>query len=118
MKIAIPLAAGKMSNHFGHAEQFAIIEADPASKQILATTNLTPPPHGPGVLPRWLHEKGANVIIAGGMGQRAKDLFAQSGIAMSTGWSGGAPEELVQAFLNNTLPAGAGSCNHTGECHH
>ncbi len=47
MKIAIPLAAGKMSEHFGHAEQFVIIEADPTSKQIINTTHLTPPAHEP-----------------------------------------------------------------------
>ena len=50
MKIAIPLAAGKMSEHFGHAEQFVIIEADTTSKQIINTTHLTPPAHEPGVL--------------------------------------------------------------------
>jgi predicted Fe-Mo cluster-binding NifX family protein len=117
MKIAIPLAAGKMSDHFGHAEQFAIIEADATSKQIIKTTLLTPPPHEPGVLPRWLHQQGANVIIAGGMGQRAKDLFSQSGIEIKTGRSGGTAEELAAAFLNGALASGGASCNHDG-CQH
>jgi predicted Fe-Mo cluster-binding NifX family protein len=115
MKIAIPLVEGKMSEHFGHAKQFAIIEAD--ATQILNTTLLTPPPHEPGVLPRWLHEQGANVIIAGGMGQRAKDLFSQSGIEVKTGKSGGTTEELVSAFLSGALASGGGSCNHDG-CQH
>jgi len=117
MKIAIPLAAGKMSEHFGHAEQFVIIEADPTSKQIINTTHLTPPAHEPGVLPRWLHQQGVNAIIAGAMGQRAKDLFTQSGIAIKTGKSGGAPEELVVAFLNGVLASGGAECNHEG-CQH
>jgi hypothetical protein len=36
---------------------------------------LAHPPHEPGVLPSWLHELGADVIIAGGMGQCASSLF-------------------------------------------
>jgi predicted Fe-Mo cluster-binding NifX family protein len=35
MKIAIPLTAGRLSAHFGHCEQFALIEADPAARQII-----------------------------------------------------------------------------------
>jgi len=31
MKIAIPLAGGKLSAHFGHCQEFAIIDADPAT---------------------------------------------------------------------------------------
>lgn len=39
---------------------------------------LTPPPHEPGVLPKWLHDQGVNLIIAGGMGQRAQGLFNEN----------------------------------------
>ena len=85
MKIAIPIAEGKLSLHFGHCEQFALLEANEATGQVVGKTMLNPPPHEPGVLPRWLHEKGANVIIAGGMGQRAQSLFAENGIKVVIG---------------------------------
>ena len=58
MKIAIPMAEGRLCMHFGHCEQFALVEVDEANKVVTSTSYLTPPPHEPGVLPRWLHEQG------------------------------------------------------------
>jgi predicted Fe-Mo cluster-binding NifX family protein len=112
MKIAIPLTAGRLSEHFGHCEQFALIEADPASKQIVNQTLVVPPPHEPGLLPRWLHQQGVHVIIAGGMGQRALDLFAQSGIAVHVGTAGAPPESMAQAFLSGALGDATPTCGH------
>ena len=89
MRIAIPLAAGRLCMHFGHCEQFALVDVDEAAQKGRGTTLLTPPPHEPGLLPRWLHEQGADVVIAGGMGQRAQQLFAQSGIRVLVGSAGG-----------------------------
>jgi len=51
MKIAIPLADGKLSMHFGHCEEFALIEVDEHQKNILGREILTDPPHQPGLLP-------------------------------------------------------------------
>lgn len=112
MKIAIPLTGGRLSAHFGHCEQFALIEADLASKQILTQTRVVPPPHEPGLLPRWLYLQGVQTVIAGGMGRRALDLFAQNGIAVHAGAIDDAPEKLAQAFLNGTLSGGTPTCGH------
>ena len=124
MKIAIPLVAGRLSEHFGHCEQFALIEADPAAKQILNQTRVVPPPHEPGLLPRWLQQQGVQVIIAGGMGQRALDLFVQNGIAVHAGTTGATPEDLAQAWLSGALGDATPTCGHGGGgdhqhgCHH
>lgn len=67
MKIAVPLTNGVLSAHFGHCEEFALLEIDKDQKTILGKTILKPPAHEPGVLPRWLGQLGVNVIIAGGM---------------------------------------------------
>ena len=76
--------------HFGHCEQFALVDVDEDGPQAAeAPRSLTPPPHEPGLLPRWLHEQGADVVIAGGMGQRAQQLFAQSGIRVLVVRAGG-----------------------------
>jgi len=112
MKIAIPLAEGRLCMHFGHCEQFALIETDDKTKKIIGRQMLTPPPHEPGVLPKWLREQGANVIIAGGMGQRAQGLFAESGIKVVVGASGEDPEKIVAAWLAGTLKTGENVCNH------
>jgi len=74
--------------------------------------NLTPPPHEPSVLPKWLHGEGVNVIIAGGMGQRAQQLFAQNQIEVVVGALVETTENLVSAYLGNTLQTGDNLCDH------
>ncbi|HNX59737.1 MAG TPA: iron-sulfur cluster carrier protein MrpORP, partial [Spirochaetota bacterium] len=76
MKVAIPTANGRLNSHFGHCDNLIIFEVDEKSKTILSKSDLTPPPHEPGLLPRWLGERGINLVIAGGMGGRAQSLFA------------------------------------------
>ena len=112
MKIALPLAAGSLSLHFGHCDEFAIVEVDEKTKQISQTLKLQPPQHEPGALPRWLHEQGADVIIAGGMGRRAQQLFAQNNINVVVGASAQSPEELVKAYLDGNLQTGDNFCDH------
>jgi ATP-binding protein involved in chromosome partitioning len=112
MKIAIPLTGGRLSAHFGHCEQFALVEADLISKQILAQALVTPPPHEPGLLPRWLHQQGVQVVIAGGMGRRALELFAQNGIAVHAGAPGDTPENLARSFVTGGLGGGTPTCGH------
>ncbi len=112
MRIAIPLADGKLCMHFGHCAQFALLDVDEGTKAITATKLLDPPAHEPGVLPRWLHEQGATVILAGGMGQRAQALFEQNGIQVVVGAPADTPEALVAAFLDGTLSSGQNLCDH------
>lgn len=112
MKIAIPVTNGKLAMHFGHCEAFALIDVDEKTKRITTTDILEAPPHQPGLLPRWLGERGATVIIAGGMGQRAQTLFAEQNIAVVVGASPGSPEEIAKAYLDGTLVAGPNICDH------
>jgi ATP-binding protein involved in chromosome partitioning len=107
---AIPLAQGSLCNHFGHCEQFALIHVEEG--KIVDKQLITPPPHEPGLLPRWLSEKGAGVIIAGGMGMRAKDLFTQQGVEVVVGAPMGEPEELVNQYLLKSLVTGPNVCDH------
>jgi len=92
MKIAIPLAEGKLTMHFGHCASFAIVEVEDQTKKILKREDIAAPPHEPGLLPPWLAERGANMIIAGGMGQRAQQLFEQQGIHVVVGAPAETPE--------------------------
>jgi len=73
---------------------------------------VTPPPHEPGVLPKWLAEQGVTTIIAGGMGQRAQGLFTQAGVSVSVGAPNLAPGELVKKYLAGTLVTGDNVCDH------
>jgi predicted Fe-Mo cluster-binding NifX family protein len=64
------------------------------------------------VLPGWLHQLGAHVIITGGMGQRAQQLFAQNDIDVVLGAPAGRPEDVAMAYLKGTLQAGENACDH------
>lgn len=112
MKIAIPLADGKLTAHFGHCAQFAILDVDSESKTITGQVVLDPPGHEPGVLPTWLAEQKVNVIISGGMGRRAQDLFTQQNIKVVVGAPVDTPEALVSDYLAGTLQAGDNICDH------
>jgi predicted Fe-Mo cluster-binding NifX family protein len=112
MRIAIPVANGKLAMHFGHCEQFALLDVDPENKAVLKTETIAAPPHEPGLLPRWLHERGADMIIAGGMGQRALGLFAENGIQVLVGAPSDSPEDLAVSYLKGTLSTGGNVCDH------
>ena len=108
--VAIPVTGGKLDPHFGHCEQFAFIETHDG--QIGPTRLQTPPAHEPGVLPRWLHEQGADVAIVGGMGDQARDLLTQKGVEVIIGAAIDAPEVLVRQYLDNRLTTGENLCTH------
>jgi len=112
MRIAIPVADGRLSTHFGHCERFCIIDVDPKTKSIVRKEEIDAPEHQPGLLPRWLAEKGVQVIIAGGMGSRAQDLFAGSKITVVVGAPAETPERLVAGYLDGTLKTGDNVCDH------
>jgi len=110
MKIAIPTADGLLCAHFGHCEQFALVDVEDG--KIAKTTMVTPPPHEPGLLPRWLNDQGASMIIAGGMGMRAQEFFTQYGIEVVIGAATLPPEEIVTSYLSGALETGANLCDH------
>jgi Mrp family chromosome partitioning ATPase/predicted Fe-Mo cluster-binding NifX family protein len=111
MKFAVPTNEGKLCAHFGHCEAFALIDTDAAGK-VINEIYITPPPHEPGLLPPWLSQQGVNCIIAGGMGSRAKDLFAAQGVSVITGAQGENPRDIVEQYLTGVLQTGANTCDH------
>jgi len=109
-KIALPVANGILCPHFGHSEQFHVFDVE--GTKITNETILPPPPHEPGILPRWLSEKNVTDVIAGGMGQRAITLFNQQRINVYVGAPSKKPKELVEDFLNGTLETSINLCDH------
>lgn len=112
MKIAIPTVNGKLCMHFGHCDTFALLDVDPESKAITAMIELDPPPHEPGVLPPWLAQQGTDLIIAGGMGQRAQSLFEAQSIKVVVGAPAESPATIAAAYLGGSLETGSNSCDH------
>ncbi|MCK5740363.1 NifB/NifX family molybdenum-iron cluster-binding protein [bacterium] len=111
-RYAVPVANGKLCLHFGHCESFAIVDYDQEAKVITSTVMENPPQHEPGVLPKWLHEQGADVIISGGMGTRAQAIFQQFNIAVVIGAPIDEPNAVVTAFEAGELTAGDNVCDH------
>jgi predicted Fe-Mo cluster-binding NifX family protein len=112
MKIAVPVVNNRLNLHFGHCEKFAVLDVNPDDNSITCQADLTAPPHEPGVLPRFLAEQNVTLIIAGGMGRRAQDLFKQQNIEVIVGAPSKTPEELVSDYLSGTLEAGVNACDH------
>jgi predicted Fe-Mo cluster-binding NifX family protein len=111
MKIAIPLANGVLSAHFGHCEKYAVIEVDDSAKNIIKSDEYSAPPHNPGVIPEWLGRMGCHMVIAGGMGHKAINLFRQKGITVVLGAPPQKPEEIVTAYLNGVLTTVDNPCD-------
>ncbi len=112
MKIAMPIVQNQLCMHFGHCEVFAFFDVDEETKQIKDKTLITPPPHEPGILPPWIKQQGADLVIAGGMGSRAQNLFNAAGVKVITGAKGNSPEDIINNFLNENLETGPNACDH------
>jgi len=113
MKIAIPTNNGKLCQHFGHCEKFVFVEVDETTKTIISNEAVVGPEHAPGILPPWVAEQGATLVLAGGMGASAQELFAQQGIKVLAGCSSDTPENIVTAYLDGTLITGVNGCDHS-----
>jgi len=109
-KFAVPTQNGQICAHFGHCEKFAIVETE--DNKIVHEEFVEPPIHQPGVYPRFLADLGVSVIIAGGMGQKAQDLFTMNNIQVCMGVTAEAPGKLVEQYLNNELQTGQNLCDH------
>jgi len=112
MRIALPLTNGKLAMHFGHCERFAFVDVDLDTGVVVAEEVVTAPDHEPGLLPRWVAAKGAGIIITGGMGSRAEELFAQNGIRVVAGAPCEKPDVLVAQYLAGSLAVGENTCDH------
>ncbi|MFP4620036.1 MAG: NifB/NifX family molybdenum-iron cluster-binding protein [Bacteroidales bacterium] len=109
-KIAVPVNEGELARHFGHCREFHLFEVN--DSKIFSEETMTPPPHQPGVIPKWIHQQGATDVIAGGIGQRAIEIFNQLGINVYVGAPSKDSRSIIEEFLNDTLETQANLCDH------
>ena len=107
MKVAISTDGDYVSAHFGRCPSFTI--ADIKDNKVITKEEIDNPGHHPGYLPKFLYEKGAEYIVAGGMGQRAQILFNENNIKTVMGISGKIDDVLNQ-ICNGTLKGGESLC--------
>jgi predicted Fe-Mo cluster-binding NifX family protein len=104
MKIAIPMAGGQFSEHFGGAKEFLVFEADPHAESVGAGALIFAPEHKPGALPEWLAAQKVDAVIASAIGERALLMLAAAGIETYLSGGESAPSELAAACLLGKLP--------------
>jgi Mrp family chromosome partitioning ATPase/predicted Fe-Mo cluster-binding NifX family protein len=114
MKIAVASELNQVAGHFGHCSNFNIFETE--NEQIISSESIPNPGHKPGFLPVFLHEKGVKVIISGGMGGAAVELFNEKGIEVIVGAAGDAKEQVAR-YLKGELKS-TGSVCHEHQHHH
>ena len=120
MKIAVASMGTIVAGHFGHCQNFTIVEAENA--QIQSMTSIPNPGHKPGFLPNYLADMGVQVIISGGMGGGAVDIFNERNVEVIIGAQGDV-KETVEKYLKGELKSTGSVCHnheHAHECgeHH
>jgi len=107
LRVAISTDGDFVSAHFGRCPSFTIIDIE--NGKITDKQVLDNPGHQPGAIPQFLHERGVNYIVTGGMGQRAVGFFSEFGIEPIIGVSGRI-DETVEKLLNGSLEGGDSLC--------
>ena len=107
MKIAISTDGNYVSEHFGRCPGFTLVDIEDG--KLTGTTVLENPGHQPGAIPKYLHQKQVNCIVAGGMGMRARGFFDEAGIQAILGVTGRI-DDVIQSLLNGTLKGGESLC--------
>ena len=102
---------GQVSQHFGRCPCYLIVDAEGGE---VKKTDIVDNPyfnnHIPGKVPQFIKEQGAQVMIAGGMGPRAIDMFSNFGIEVVTGAIGNTGN-VLQAYLRGEI-SGVEPCKH------
>ncbi|MBN2733504.1 MAG: NifB/NifX family molybdenum-iron cluster-binding protein [Methanomicrobiaceae archaeon] len=109
MKVAVAKEDNIVAEHFGHCREYVLFTVEDG--RITGEETLTAPEHAPGVIPRFLNEKGANVVLAGGMGQGAINLFNEMGITVFIGVCGSI-DAAIKSYIEGTLLSGQNVCDH------
>jgi len=110
-KIAVPVDEnGMLDAHFGHCKFFELLDVEDG--KIVAQEKVVPPPHEPGVLPKWLADKGVTEVLAGGMGAKAIQIFNYNNVNVFVGAPKLSAGELAKGFLENTIQFTANYCDH------
>jgi predicted Fe-Mo cluster-binding NifX family protein len=108
MKIAVATEGTKVSEHFGKCENFTIAEIENSDVKSKVVVNTLGNQHG--LLPGFLAKHNVNVVIAGGMGEGARQKLVSNGIEIISGASGDI-DEAINAYLNGSLESDDADCS-------
>lgn len=101
----------ELSAHFGRCPYYTIVAVE--GNELVKSEVLKNPyfnNHQPGAVPNFIRSQNVDVMIAGGMGPRAIDLFNQFGIEVATGVQGQVKNVAI-AYLDGRI-SGVFPCEH------
>jgi len=116
IRIAVASENDMVTGHFGHCINFNLF--DTVDSKIVSVESIPNPGHRPGFLPNFLNDMGVNVVISGGMGGGAIDIFNEKGIEVIVGATGEALKTVEEYLMGNLRSTGS-VCHehqHHGEC--
>ena len=108
MRTAISTDGDSVSAHFGRCPSYTIVDIEDG--KVIKKEVVDNPGHMPGAIPQFLHEKGVECIIAGGMGMRAVGFFDEFGIKPIVGVQGSI-DEVIEKLTKNELKDGESLCS-------
>lgn len=109
MKLGIATEGDMVCPHFGHAPFFTLVEI--SNGKVVKAERIPSPGHTPGAFPAWMKEHNVNLVISGGMGSKAMDLFKQFGISTLT-VKPDKVDSVIQHYIDGTLQEGSSACTH------
>lgn len=109
MRLAIATENGGVAAHFGRCPHYTLVDIEDG--QETSRTVVENPGHEPGKIPAFLRDHDARVILAGGMGNRARNLFDSMNIEQVVGVQGSI-DSVVERCINGTLEGGESLCSH------
>ncbi|MCX7709467.1 MAG: NifB/NifX family molybdenum-iron cluster-binding protein [Clostridia bacterium] len=114
MKIAIATEGTNVSGHFGKCENFTMVEIENSSVKSKAVVSTLGNQHG--LLPGFLASHHVDVVIAGGMGEGARQNLVSNGIEIISGVSGNI-DEVIKVFMSGDLKSSNAGCSGHGHSH-
>ena len=117
MQIAIPTKAGVVDDHFGHCEYYTIFTI--ANDKQISDTRRFDAPSGCGCksgVAVTLQEMGVNVMLAGNMGDGAKNVLEKNNIKVVRGCSGDI-NEVISNYLKGDISDSGEGCDSHGADH-
>ncbi len=112
MKIAVTYENGEVYQHFGHTEQFLLVDPDSGAREVVPAAG-----EGHGALAGFLAAHGVTHLVCGGIGAGAREALRAAGIEVYGGVSGSA-DEAARALAAGTLAFDpAARCTHHEGAH-
>lgn len=117
-RIAIPTAENHVDDHFGHCDHYTVFEI---KDNVVVDELYLPAGQGCGCksnISSILHNLGVKVMLAGNMGEGAKNVLESADIEVIRGCSGDVNELVNKYIAGEVADSGIGCSSHDHHCSH